>query len=99
MRADEAIASTERLLLKVGKWDWTVQVVPFTEHPERFGLSSSQRKCIDLNPVYLENDAEMRETIAHECAHAMTIGDNEHGLPFQAALAYCRNKLTKGAKQ
>jgi predicted SprT family Zn-dependent metalloprotease len=93
MKADEAIAHTERLLLKVGKWDWTVQVVPFTDYPDRFGAASSQRKCIDLNPVYLADEAEMRETIAHEVAHAMTVGDNEHGLPFQAALAYCRKKL------
>jgi hypothetical protein len=93
MRADEAITLAFRTLIAVGKTDWTPRIVRFTDHPKRYGLSSSEHKRIDLNYLYLDDDKEIRETVAHEVGHALTVGDNDHGLPFQAALIHVRKVM------
>lgn len=93
MRADEAITLAFRVLIAVGKPDWTPRIVQFTDKPKRMGLTCYEEKRIDLNHLYLDDDREMRETVAHECAHALTRADEEHGLPFQAALVHVRKVM------
>jgi hypothetical protein len=93
MRADEAVALTHRMLTAVGIRRF-VSVEKFITHPTRFGTYCHDNRAIYLNESYLTDDAEMRETIAHECAHAMTVADREHGLPFQAALIHVRKLMT-----
>ncbi len=87
MRADEAITLAFRTLIAVGKPDWTPRIVQFTDKPKRMGLTCYEEKRIDLNHLYLDNDKEMRRTVCHEVAHAITQGDG-HGYAFAAACAH-----------
>jgi hypothetical protein len=93
MRTDEAVALTHRMLTAVGVQRF-VSVEKFITHPKRYGTYCHDNRAIYLNEIYLDDDAEMRETVCHEVAHAMTVADREHGLPFQAALFHVRKLMT-----
>lgn len=74
MTADRAIELTKGTLSVFGVTDFLVVVCPFTEHPQRFGVTKCSRRTIFLNDAYLDDDAEMRETIIHECTHVFRPG-------------------------
>ncbi|MCS7034636.1 MAG: SprT-like domain-containing protein [Phycisphaerae bacterium] len=60
-----------------GLTDWQFA---FDRARRRFGICSPTRKLIGLSAhlVHLNTEAEVRDTILHEIAHALTPGDN-HG--------------------
>jgi|HubBroStandDraft_4_1064222.scaffolds.fasta_scaffold1181234_1 predicted SprT family Zn-dependent metalloprotease len=93
MRADEAVSLTHRMLTAVGRPAVYVRCEKFIKQPTRFGVFYRDARTILLNETYLSDDAEMRETVAHEVAHVMTLKDTEHGLLFQAALIHVRKLI------
>ncbi len=74
MTADRAIELTKATLSVFGVTNWIVRVEPFVEQPKHYGLTSHRRRTIFLNNIYLDDDAEMAETICHECTHVFAPG-------------------------
>jgi predicted SprT family Zn-dependent metalloprotease len=81
LRSAEILAKS--LMLQHGMTDWTFR---FDHARRRFGLCSTTRKLISLSAhlVRLNDEPEVRDTILHEIAHALTPGDG-HGQEWKAA--------------
>jgi predicted SprT family Zn-dependent metalloprotease len=81
---DVAAARTlaRRLMDQHGLADWSLA---FDRSARRFGVCSPSRKLISLSRklVLLNSEAEVRDTILHEIAHALTPGDG-HGKAWKA---------------
>jgi len=92
MNVQNAIDETLACLSAVGRRDWNVMVIEtFRGKDENLrGAASMLDKCIVLSGKFIDDDAEMRRVIEHECAHAICEGDMceaaEHGDNFQDAL-------------
>jgi hypothetical protein len=91
MTVEESIELCLRTLGAASVLGYRVVVVEqFTEKPECYGLHRLHERTIYLSASANKTDEDWRETIAHEVAHSISPGDQEHGLPFQVALEYVR---------
>ena len=97
VRAD---ALAKELLVRYGLHDW---VIVWNNRKQTAGLCWSQRKTIELSRSYVElnSEADVRDTILHEIAHALVGSEHQHDSVWMAKAIeigarparYCRETL------
>ncbi|MDY5584716.1 MAG: SprT-like domain-containing protein [Arcanobacterium sp.] len=78
MQLSEVANLARELLAKHGLTSWNIQ---FDRAKRRAGATHFQKQLITLSPYFMENfsEAEVRDTILHEIAHALAGPGAGHG--------------------
>ncbi len=96
MTVETAIRTCLNLLADVGVGNWNVVVVEdFPENPTHMGLCSYRAHTIYLSAKWLDDDAEMLETMRHEIGHVLSASDRDHGDEFEQALSLVPKQVTR----